>query len=79
MRDLFGRGYKYDKVIIDKTFPDYIFNNQNKNDFSSRNEFIQPINKFIQSRNRFIQPRNKFIQSRNKFIQSELTVRIDQQ
>ena len=30
MRDLFGRGYKYDKVIIDKTFPDYIFNNQNK-------------------------------------------------
>ena len=30
MRDLFKRGYKYYKVELDNTFPDYILNNQNK-------------------------------------------------
>ena len=30
MRDLFNRGYKYHKVKLDETFPDYVLNNQNK-------------------------------------------------
>ena len=30
MRDLFNKGYKYYKVQLDKTFPEYILNNQNK-------------------------------------------------
>ena len=29
-RDLFDRGYKYSKVQLDNTFPDYILNNKNK-------------------------------------------------
>jgi beta-1,4-mannosyl-glycoprotein beta-1,4-N-acetylglucosaminyltransferase len=30
MRDLFNKGYRYYKVQLDNTFPDYILNNQNK-------------------------------------------------
>ena len=30
MRDLFNRGYKYNKVQLDNTFPEYILNNKNK-------------------------------------------------
>jgi len=30
MRDLFNKGYKYYKVQLDNTFPDYILNNQSK-------------------------------------------------
>ena len=30
MRDLFNKGYKYYKVQLDNTFPDYILNNQGK-------------------------------------------------
>ena len=29
LEDLFGRGHKYKKVSIDKSYPDYIFNNKN--------------------------------------------------
>ena len=30
MRDLFNKGYKYYKVQLNNTFPDYILNNQGK-------------------------------------------------
>lgn len=29
LEDLFGRGHKYEKVSIDKSYPDYILNNKN--------------------------------------------------
>ena len=32
MRDLFNKGYKYQKVQLDNTFPKYILNNKNKFD-----------------------------------------------
>ena len=30
MRDLFGKGFKYYKVKLDNTFPDYILKNKDK-------------------------------------------------